>query len=329
METGIVLTTGDARFAVGPNVDNKSTARASKTGDADFDADFGVISRDTTVLEFDVQLSQAGPTGSLYLNFVFASEEYNESVNAGFSDAVAIFIDGENIALVPASTDRVSVDTVHRGHATNRGYYNDNPTRSSSLAGQQFGYDGFTDMFVARKEGLDTSTTHRVKIVVGDVGDQTGDSAVLIETGSLADTPFVPQPEGITAILHQGQDDQNLFREQGQVLIHSNTISNSKTFAIVADAGQRGTDGTQSLSPDAHRPVISTAPLQLAGDYHYSTPVPVRLQSPSPGPVRNLVEPNNTPTPVALLRASSSSTTRFRAMGSAASTSAATRGCTS
>ena len=299
------------------------------SGDADFDADFGVTSRDTTVLEFDVQLSQAGPTAALYLNFVFASEEYSESVNTGFSDAVAIFVDGENMALVPASTDRVSVDTVHGGHATNRGYFNDNPPRSSSEAGQQFGYDGYTDMFVARKEGLDTSTTHRVKIVIGDVGDQTGDSAVFIEAGSLADTPFVRQPQGITAILHQGQDDQNLFREQGQVLIHSNTISNSKTFAIVADAGQRGTDGTQSLSPDARRPVISTAPLQLAGNYQLlDAGARAAAESESRSRAESGRAEQHSGQRVALLRASSSSTTRSRAMGSAASTSAATRGST-
>lgn len=295
MESGIVLTTGDARYAAGPNADDKSTARASRAGDADFDADLGVTSQDATVLEFDIQLTEPGPTASLYLNFVFASEEYNESVLSGFNDAVAIFIDGENIALVPASTDRVGVDTVYAGHPTNRAYFNANPPGSTDLVGQQFGYDGYTDRFVARKEGLDTTVTHRVKIVIADVGDQTGDSAVFIEANSLADTPFVRPPQGITAILHHGSDDQNLFRDQGQVLIHSNTISHTKTFGIVADAGQRGTDGTQSLSPDARRAVTSAEPLQLAGNYHYSTPVPVRLQSPSPGPVRNLVEPNNTP----------------------------------
>ena len=72
-------------------------------------------------------------------------------------------------------------------------------------------------------------------------------------------------------ILHDGFGDANLFRDQGQMLIHSNTITNSADFGIVADAGLRDID-----SRDA---VLSS-----------QTP---RLGQSHGGPARNLLELNN------------------------------------
>ena len=105
---------------------------------------------------------------------------------------------------------------------------------------------------------------HAIKFVVGDVGDQDGDSAVLVAGGSFSTQPTV-QPEGIPGILHEGFGDQNHFRDQGQTVIHSNTISHAANFAIVADAG------TRDVAP------VEGIPL---GPTH-------------PGPVRNLRELNN------------------------------------
>ena len=48
-------------------------------------------------------------------------------------------------------------------------------------------------------------------------------------------------------ILHDGIGDANLFRDQGQVLIHSNTITNSADFGIVADAGVRDIDSRDGV----------------------------------------------------------------------------------
>ena len=170
---------------------------------------------------------------------------------------------------------------------------------------EEFGYDGFTARIEAQVSGLDINLPHTIKVVISDVGDKVGDSAVFLEAQSLANTRYVRPADGIEVVLHNGDDDQNLFRDQGQVLIHSNTISHSKTFGIVADAGHRESDGTRQStlfgrSPDcaAARDFDGSAAIFPNNNtivYDYSTPVPVQLQSPNPGPARNLVEPNDSP----------------------------------
>ncbi len=72
-------------------------------------------------------------------------------------------------------------------------------------------------------------------------------------------------------ILHDGIGDANLFRDQGQMLIHSNTITNSADFGIVADAGVREIDSRDGVF------FTDSPPL---GQSHI-------------GPARNLLELNN------------------------------------
>ncbi len=47
---------------------------------------------------------------------------------------------------------------------------------------------------------------------------------------------------GIQHIQYDDFGDVNRFRDQGQVLIHSNFITDSRDFGIVADAGVRDTE---------------------------------------------------------------------------------------
>ena len=52
----------------------------------------------------------------LTLQFVFASEEYNEFANAGFNDVFGLFIGGTNRALLPDGVTVVSIDNVNGGN---------------------------------------------------------------------------------------------------------------------------------------------------------------------------------------------------------------------
>lgn len=72
---------------------------------------------------------------------------------------------------------------------------------------------------------------------------------------------------GIRTVMHDGFGDSNRFRDQGQVLIHSNFISDSRDFGIVA------TGGTRDKEPG----------------------VPVGFLQPHWGAARNLRELNNQP----------------------------------
>ncbi len=57
------------------------------------------------------------------MRYVFASEEYPEYVGSSFNDVMAVFVDGQNCALVPGSQTPVSINTVNPG--SNSQYYVD------------------------------------------------------------------------------------------------------------------------------------------------------------------------------------------------------------
>jgi hypothetical protein len=270
IDAGIVLSTGDIGALAGPNLNDFSSGVASNSGDADLDAVLGTTTTDATSLEFQFSLATAG---TLYLDYVFASEEYNERATP--ADAFAILIKRAgtstwvNYALVPGTALPVSTGNVNG--TTNAAYYHNNDPSDAGEFLRELGYDGFSDVLHVAIP-LDAGI-HAVKFAVADVGDKAGDTAVLIRQASFATVASV-EPRGLAGIFHDGYGDENAFRDQGQTLIHSNTILNAHDYAILADAGDR------DVTPNA------TA---------YSGG-PVRLQQPHLGPVRNLLNANNTQT---------------------------------
>ena len=223
------------------------------------DAAFGVTTADVAILEFDFTLTDV-TRDDLALNFVFASEEYNESVGS-LSDVLAIFVDGvditDNIAMstcweltsrsrakqsivairliprVPAvSTRTLSQQRSERRRAVSL------PVRLRRLHSDADG----------RIANLNPNVSHHIIIAIADVGDASGDSAIFLQADSLiaydASDPtqsdrFIRDPAGIDSIRHSGVGDQNVLRDQGQVLIHSNAISDSADFGIVTTSGDR------------------------------------------------------------------------------------------
>ncbi|MCF6284935.1 MAG: choice-of-anchor L domain-containing protein, partial [Candidatus Hydrogenedentes bacterium] len=124
--------------------------------------------------------------------------EYNEYVFQGFNDVFGFFVDGVNIALIPGTSDPVSVDTVNL--SSNPGFYNDNDFAAGSPFDLE--YDGFTDVFTAMATGLG-SGIHTMTIAIADVGDSVFDSAVFIEAGTFSGNPTnppVPEPATMTLL---------------------------------------------------------------------------------------------------------------------------------
>ncbi len=196
LASGIVLSTGRISDAQGPNTED-GTVNINAT-----DADTPLFrpgdpeitnSRDAAVIEFEFR-----PTGnSISFNYVFASEEYPEFV-CQFNDEFAFFIRRagttdplENIALIPGTTQNVTIDNVNdqfgqqgKGCVTvdHSGLYNSNLNGSPALR-----YDGFTDVFTATKDGLNPCEWYYFRIVVADVTDMRVDSAVFLEANSFSD----------------------------------------------------------------------------------------------------------------------------------------------
>jgi len=184
MSDGIILTTGDVMMLDGP-VGDFSSSDMMGTGDLDLTNTASASTYDAAVVEMD-----AIPGGdSLYIRYIFGSEEYPEFVNAGYNDVFALFITGPNpaggnyvnynIARVPNTNTPVSIDNVHSG--LNSLYYVDN----QGLGGAYIVLDGFTVPLYGAAHVYPDSTYH-IKIAVADAGDHIYDSAVFLEVYSLS-----------------------------------------------------------------------------------------------------------------------------------------------
>ena len=199
--SGIILTSGLATGAEGPNNSDSYTLSLGLGGDAQLEGLIpGFTTYDATVLEFDFTSSG----GDLFFNYVFASEEYNEYVNTSFNDVFGFFLDGTNIALIPGTSTPVSINNVNGGNpfgfsASNSEFYNNNDL-SDGGPFYDIQYDGFTDVFTAMALGL-TPGTHHIKLAIADAGDTVLDSGVFIQGGSFSDTPTSSVPEPGTLLL--------------------------------------------------------------------------------------------------------------------------------
>lgn len=192
MDAGILLTTGTATDAVGPNRANDTTTVNDPLGDGF--SPLGVLTFDAAVLEFIFVASG----DNLFLNYVFASEEYNEFVNFPFNDMFAFFLDGQNIALLPGTTDPVAINTVNGGNplgsnASHPELFNDNTFSHTSTSPFAIEYDGFTDVLTAEVRNL-APGPHTIQLAIADAGDFFLDSAIFIQAGTFSDRPTSPLP---------------------------------------------------------------------------------------------------------------------------------------
>ena len=205
-DSGIVLGSGNVGFVApteGLNLDDGVSQGNGRPGDPDLDPfvpSFGTF--DAAVLEFDFDCAVGG---TLDLQFVLASEEYNEFVNGFYNDAFAIFVNGVNVALLPDGVTPVSINTVNGGNpfgvdAANPEYFVNNDC--DDVVGQAapcipavpIEMDGLTVVLTAAAP-VEAGTNH-VKIAIADGGDEAFDSNVLIRSGSFTCGAEVPEPIG-------------------------------------------------------------------------------------------------------------------------------------
>jgi len=210
IDTGVIMTSGQASYAPGPNNADNKTGNNGFPGDEDLNKLLPAGSsgtRDATTLEFEF----TSDGGDLFFNYVFASEEYNEYVNSQYNDVFGFFLDGQNIALIPGTTTPVAINTVNGGNpfgtnATNPQDYNNNDPNDPK-ATFDIQYDGFTKVFQAKALDLEPGK-HKIKLAIADTGDAALDSGVFIQGGSFSDTPIdpidpnpIPEPTTVAGLL--------------------------------------------------------------------------------------------------------------------------------
>lgn len=213
MDGGLLLTTGRADLAIGPDNANSTGFNNNGSGNADLTAMSGGFQTfDAVWVEFDFTPLADTIFAS---DFVFGSEEYPEYVNSGFNDVFGFFISGpgisgsyannaENIALIPNSNIPIAINNVNNGYSatepaigpcSNCQYYVDNSN------GPYVQYDGYTTVMSLEYPVTPGETYHFV-IAIADVGDGSLDSGVFIESESFCGNTwfqlaqFVVQPLG-------------------------------------------------------------------------------------------------------------------------------------
>ncbi|HEY0262326.1 MAG TPA: choice-of-anchor L domain-containing protein, partial [Chitinophagales bacterium] len=177
IKRGIILSTGLAAEAKGPNQVGWQTGITSMNFDSDLQALVTEKIYDASVLSFDFTA-----TGdSLSFNFIFASEEYPEYIGQGVNDVFGFFVtdlaDNKkyNIAHLPDGSS-ISVDNIN--HIKNPEYYLPNylanapgldwreRPKEAELA-YTFSFDGMTKMLHASMKTIPGHTYH-IKIAIGD-----------------------------------------------------------------------------------------------------------------------------------------------------------------
>ncbi len=200
IDSGIVLTSGFAS-----NLDGTANTSDSITGDnglggyAPLNALVpGLTTYDATVLEFDFVIDKGD---SVYFNYVFGSDEYDEWVGSKYNDVFGFFFNGtapsDNVALIPGTTTPVAINNVNASSYPQ--YYNDNDPDIG--APFPFEYDGFTDVFTVSLTGLTPGTPYHLTLAIADASDYIYDSGVFIQGGSFSTTPPAPVPEPSTLLL--------------------------------------------------------------------------------------------------------------------------------
>jgi hypothetical protein len=196
MGSGVLLTTGRAGLAVGPDDDSNAGVGHNNPGDADLTSLVtGAVTHDAVILEFDF----VPQDDTLRFNYIFGSEEYPEYVNSGFNDVFGFFISGpgfsgpyaggaENIALIPGTTTPVAINNVNNGYSNtepaggpceNCAYYNENG------GGANVQYDGFTTILTAEAV-MQPCETYHIRLAIADAGDDVYDSGVFLEAESFS-----------------------------------------------------------------------------------------------------------------------------------------------
>lgn len=212
INSGVILTSGSATGANGPNNDISFGVCSNGQGDPQLEAVAGETVFDGCILEFD-----AVPTCTpLVLSYVFGSDEYPEYINREFVDAMVFTISGPgfgtptNVAFVPGTTTPVNIGTINGN--TNSGYYVNNS------GGASIQYDGFTTVLTATADIIPCEKYH-IKIAVGDASDCIFDSGIFLLENSfdcgVSNAVTVDANEGPTQPIEGCQEYTVEFCRQG------------------------------------------------------------------------------------------------------------------
>ena len=274
ISSGLLLTTGNAIAAQGPNNSSSLSNNLPATASVASDPHLNILAAGTVtngvVLEFDFI-----PTGdTLNFRYIFGSEEYPEFSPSTFNDAFGLFLwgpgitgpyalagypNGANIATIPGGIP-VTINNV--GDASNTQYYvfNDN----GSTYGNAIQYDGTTVLLTAAAS-VQCNQTYHIKLAISNVSDQAYDSGVFLEANSFSSNVVdvaVATVSGDTTIIEGCNFADIVFtRPEGNML---------DTLSIIYTIGGTATEGVDYANlmdtiiflPGVDTVIVNLTPLQ-------------------------------------------------------------------
>lgn len=190
-DTGVLLASGAIADATGPNTADSTGSAYGLPGDAALSSLAGVPTFDASILAFDFTPN----ADTVFFQYVFASEEYNEFVNTNFNDVFAFFVNGINCAVVDTGSGLapVSINTINNGNpagdttATNPSLYRNNDLQDGG-GSINTEYDGLTVVLTCMAPVTPNAVNH-MRLAIADGSDGAWDSGVFLKQGSLSTTP--------------------------------------------------------------------------------------------------------------------------------------------
>jgi hypothetical protein len=207
---GIVLDSGRVQDLPGPNTGGSGT-NFNLPGDPLLDNIVAPVKTfDAVVLQFDVIPN----TSSITFTYVFGSQEYNNFINDGFPDIFGLFVNGQNVALVPGTGQPITVDNINLNqnsqlYINNAGPGDPFPTTTPI----NIHLNGLTTMLHATASVTPGQLNH-IRLSVADAGDGIFDSAAFIQAGvtSSAGVPGAGVFGGVSSFLTAYRPFRYAFR---------------------------------------------------------------------------------------------------------------------
>ena len=182
---GIVLSTGKATSAVGPNNSLLSQGLATWFGDSELEQALGISgSYNATSLEFDF----IPITNKISFDYIFSSEQYLLSASSNqcnFTDGFAFLLKPtdnsspyQNLALIPGTNIPVKINTV-RGIGSVCPQANQSFFDAFNGTNHPTNYNGQTVVMKAEADVI-PGTPYHIKLVIADQGNELYDSAIFL-----------------------------------------------------------------------------------------------------------------------------------------------------
>ena len=249
LDNGVLLTSGLATDAIGPNAAGNTSFATGNGSDPDLQSLIAQPLNDACVLSFDFVAN----ANAITVQYVFASEEYPEYVCSAFNDVFGFFVSGpnpnggnymsQNVALIPGTNWPVAINTVNPGVSGGAG----SPGGCSSLAysslyvdnigGSTIEYDGFTVALFAEVEVV-PGQTYTFKFAIADASDSVLDSGVFIKGESFS--VFTCQAGNIGITFDDGSTGTHnaCIGENETISVNTSSLVDSDyTFALTNSTG--------------------------------------------------------------------------------------------